>query len=149
MIYFKDYENYHRTQGNKMTHIIGVPLVMFSLLGLLSHIAIWSPSPDSLLRIDGAIPLMLFGIGFAFKIDAKLAVPFSLYTIFLYLLARHLSLPVLVALQIVAWGFQLFGHYQYEKKSPALLTTIEHAFIGPMWIFAWMIGYYQPTSSNA
>lgn len=148
MIYFKDYENYHRTKGNKMTHIIGVPLVMFSLLGLLSHISIWAPAPDALFRLDGAIPLLLFGIGFAFKVDAKLAVPFSLYTIFGYLLFRHLSLPVLTAMQIVAWVFQLVGHYKYEKKAPALLTSIEHIFIGPLWIFSWMIGYYKP-STNA
>jgi hypothetical protein len=50
---------------------------------------------------------------------------------------------MLIFLQVVGWAFQLFGHYVYEKKSPAFLTTLSHLFVGPMWIFARWIGYYQ------
>ena len=32
MIYFKDYEQYQRTKGNKMTHLIGVSLTPHQLL---------------------------------------------------------------------------------------------------------------------
>ncbi|MBS1959565.1 MAG: DUF962 domain-containing protein [Bdellovibrionales bacterium] len=147
MIYFKDYEQYHRTKGNKMTHLIGVPLVMFSLLGLLSYVVLWTPAPESLFRIDLGALLSLWGCVFAFKVDKKLAIPFTLYTIFNYLIARHLTIPVLVTLQVIAWIFQLWGHYVYEKKSPAFLTTLEHLFIGPLWIFSWVIGYYKPTTT--
>ena len=144
MIYFKDYEQYHQTNGNKKTHLVGVPLVVFSRLGLLSHVFLWAPSPESLFRIDLGLILFLAGSIFALKIDFKLGIPFVLCLYFNYLLSRHLSLSILTAIQVIGWTFQLFGHYQYEKKSPAFLTTIEHLFIGPMWVFSWVIGYYKP-----
>ncbi len=146
LIYFKDYEQYHRNKKNKMTHIIGLPTVVFSMLGLLAHIVIWSPNPDSLFQLDLGLIVMLIGCAFSFKLDYKLAIPFTLYSYFNYLLARHLSLPVLTAIQIIGWLFQLLGHYAYEKRAPALLTSLEHIFIGPMWFFSWMIGYYKPVT---
>ena len=146
MIHFKDYEQYHRTRGNKLTHLVGVPLVLFSLVGLLSQWVLWSPAPESLFPVDPGILLVIAGSVYALRVDWKLGIPFTLYAYFNYLVGRHLSISLLVVLQILAWAFQLFGHYFYEKKSPAFLTSLEHLFIGPMWIFAWVIGYYKPTT---
>ena len=144
MIYFKDYERYHQNKWNKYCHLIGLPLVLFSLLGLLSHVVLWAPEPNSLFRLDLGLVLFFGGAIFSIKTDAKLSVPYLLFCYFNYLLARHLSVPLLVGLQAVAWFFQLYGHYHFEKKSPALLQSIEHVFIGPMWFFAWITGYYRP-----
>ena len=146
LIYFKDYEQYHRNQKNKMTHLIGLPAVVFSLLGLLAHVILWMPSPESLFQIDLGLILMLIGCAFSFKLDYKLAIPFSLYSYLNYLLARHLSLSILTAIQIIGWTFQFWGHLVYEKRAPALLTSIEHIFIGPMWFFSWITGYYKPAT---
>ena len=145
LIYFKDYEQYHQTMGNKRTHFIGIPLVLFSLLGLLAHVVLWSPSPDSLLRIDLGIILFLAAALFCLRVDFKVAIPFLLYTFLNYLLARHLALAPLIGIQVLGWIAQLYGHWVYEKKSPAFFTSLEHLFVGPMWIFSWVIGYYQPT----
>jgi len=141
MIYFKDYEQYHATPGNKATHWIGVPTVMFSLLGLLSYVIFWG---NDLFRIDLGLLLFIAGAIFAIRVDRKLAAPFLLFTYLNYLLARHLSIPVLIGIQVLGWTAQLIGHSVYEKKAPAFLTTLSHLFVGPMWIFAKAIGYYQP-----
>ena len=147
MIHFKDYERFHQTKGNKYTHIVGVPLVLISLLGLLAHVVLWAPSPDSLFRIDLGIILFFCGAIFSLRVDKKLSVPYLLFCYLSYLLARHLSISTLVILQVIAWVFQLWGHYAYEKKSPAFLNSMSHLFIGPMWIFAWIIGYYRPSTN--
>lgn len=120
---------------------------MFSLLGLLSHLTLWAPVPDSLFRLD--LGFLLFGVGalYALRIDSKLSIPFTLFAYLNYLLARHLSLPLLTGIQIVGWVIQLVGHYFFEKKKPAFFSNITQIFIGPLWIFAWMIGYYKPTQS--
>jgi uncharacterized membrane protein YGL010W len=144
IIYFKDYEQYHRTPGNKLTHFIGIPFVLFSLVGLLAQVVLWTPSPDSLFRVDLGIILALIGGLFSLKVDYKVGIPFVLYAYLNYILARHCPLSALWAIQIIGWFFQLYGHYRYEKKSPAFLTSLEHIFIGPMWIFSWAIGYYRP-----
>jgi uncharacterized membrane protein YGL010W len=143
LIHFKDYEQFHRTPGNKKTHVIGIPLVLLSLLGLLAQVVLWSPSPDFIFPIDLGSLLFLFGAVYSLRVDWKLGIPFSLSVLLSYLVARHLSVPVLWTLQALGWFFQLWGHYRYEKKSPAFLTSLEHLFIGPMWIFAWLIGYYK------
>jgi uncharacterized membrane protein YGL010W len=146
LIYFKDYEQFHQTKGNKITHLAGIPFVLFSLVGLLSLVTLWSPAASSLFKIDLGLLLILFGSAFALRVDYKLGIPFSLYIYLNYLLARQCPLSVLIAVQILGWALQLFGHFKYEKKSPAFLTSMEHLFIGPMWIFSWVIGYYKPTA---
>jgi uncharacterized membrane protein YGL010W len=147
MIHFKDYEQFHKHKTNKLCHNLGVPLVMFSLLGLLAHVILWpaqlDSGLDSLFRIDLGLMVLIWGSVFAVRTDFKLSIPFILFTALNYLIARHFSLGMLIFLQVVGWAFQLFGHYVYEKKSPAFLTTLSHLFVGPMWIFARWIGYYQ------
>ena len=148
MIHFKDYEQSHQTRGNKLCHYFGLPGVTFSLLGLLSNVILWAPTMDagveSIIRLDLGLLLWLFGSIFAFRIDRKLAIPFTLFTYVMYLLSRHVPINALIALQIVAWIFQFVGHYHYEKKSPAFLSALSSIFIGPMWLFAYVIGYYKP-----
>jgi len=144
MIYFKDYEQSHQTRGNKLCHYVGLPAVTFSVLGLLSYVVLWSPAPDSLFRIDLALLVWAFGSIFAFRIDRKLAIPYSLFTFAMYLLFRHVPLNALIAIQIIGWGFQLYGHHHFEKKRPAFLSTLSSLLIGPMWLFAYVIGYYKP-----
>ena len=147
MIHFKDYEQYHQHKTNKTCHSFGVPLVMFSLLGLLAQVVLWSPSADlgtvSLFRLDLGVLIFVWGALFAIKTDFKLSIPFILFTGLNYLIARHLSMGILISLQVLGWIFQLVGHYSFEKKSPAFLTTLSHLFVGPMWIFARWIGYYK------
>ncbi len=129
-----------------MTHLAGIPFVLFSLLGLLSHVLLWAPTPDSLFRIDLGFLLALFGSVYSIRVDYKLGIPFALFAYLNYLLSRHVPMNYLIAIQVLGWVFQLWGHFQYEKKSPAFLNSLEHLFIGPMWIFAWVIGYYRPDS---
>ena len=144
LIHFKDYEQFHQTKGNKMTHLAGIPFVMFSLLGLLSHVRLWSLASDSLMRLDLGLVLALVGGIYSLRVDYKLGLPFSLFVYLNYLLARHVPMNYLIAIQVLGWIFQLWGHFRYEKKSPAFLNSLEHLFIGPMWIFAWVIRYYSP-----
>ena len=147
MIHFKDYEQYHMHKNNKLCHLIGVPTVMFSLIGILSYAILWSPTVDfgseSLFRIDLGLLICIWGSIFSFRVDRKLSAPFILFIFLNYLVSRHLSMSILIAIQAIGWIFQLIGHYVYEKKSPAFLTTLSHLFVGPMWVFAKSIGYYK------
>ncbi len=162
MIYFNEYELTHKTRGNKICHFFGVPGVTLSLLGLLSHAVLWSPLPASesaltafsmglfssnipLFQVDLGIILLAFAAVFSIRIDFKLSIPYLLALYFGYLTFRHLSLPVLIGIQLISWIFQFVGHYRFEKKSPAFFKNLESLLIGPLWIFAYGIGYYRPT----
>lgn len=143
---FNDYQEYHRTQGNVVSHYIGIPLIVVSLLGLLSLVRFGGASlQDSLVRPDLGWILLFVGIGFYFYLDWKIALPFSLVIIGCYLIGRSLngSVAVLVAMQVVGWISQYVGHLKYEKKSPAFYKNITHTLIGPLWIFSKLIRYGQ------
>jgi uncharacterized membrane protein YGL010W len=151
--YFKDYESSHSTDGNRKLHWIGIPLVMFSLLGLLSKVVLLNlatPTDDgpiwSILfgQIDLGLVLVFIGLVWSIWVDAKIGIPFVLFSYAQYLYARELDLNLLIALQIIAWVFQLAGHAIYEKKKPKFLENITHLFVGPTWKFALLFGYYKP-----
>lgn len=142
---FAEYSAYHNHPLNQLCHYIGIPMIVVSLFGLLSFVTFGnSEFAANLIRPDLGMALLLFGLGFYFYMDWKLALPFTLVLFGFYFLGRSLPLWALVALQIVGWVFQLVGHYKYEGKKPALADNLTHMLIGPIWIFAKWIGYAKP-----
>lgn len=131
--YFSSYSNYHQTAGNKITHYFGIPLILFSTLGLLSMIEVYN-------QFDLGFFLWLGATLFYFKLNWKMALPFSVVTLLLYGLSLYVMAPIHWVLFVSGWILQGIGHYVYEKKSPAFLTNISHLLIGPFWIFChfWM-----------
>lgn len=125
--YFASYGEYHKTKGNKLTHYAGIPLIMFSTLGLLSVI--------SVLSINLGLVVWLASTIFYLKLDWKRALPFSVITFLMYYLSLFVPMSIHWALFIGGWILQGIGHYVYEKKSPAFLTNLSHLLIGPFWIY--------------
>jgi len=127
--------------------MVGVPAVSMSLIGLLSYVVLWSPSVDfgleALFKVDLGILAVLWGAIFAFRVDRQLAIPYSIFSYLVYLTTRHLPINILLGVQVVGWTLQITGHYFYEKKFPSWINIFSHLFIGPMWIFSKMIGYYK------
>lgn len=126
--YFASYTEYHQTKGNKITHYIGIPLIVFSAFGLLSMIHL----P---FQVDLGLALWFAGTSFYFALDRRRALPFSLITFAFYWLSRWVSMEAHWILFVVGWVFQGIGHYAYEKRSPAFFTNLSHLLIGPFWIF--------------
>lgn len=126
--YFSSYNQYHATRGNKLTHYIGIPMIVFSTFGLLSRI-------QFLANFNIALIVWLFSSLFYCRLDWKRGLPFSALTFIFYWASLGISNEIHWILFIVGWIFQGIGHYVYEKKSPAFLTNLSHIFIGPFWIF--------------
>ena len=141
--YFNNYASFHKTKGNQTTHMIGIPLIVISLLGLLAKIkfGVEPSSHEALLQWDGGILLTVFGVIFYLYMDWKIAIPFSLVILGCYFIGRAIPSPVNGALFVGGWIFQLVGHAYYEKNRPAFLKNFEHLLIGPLWIFAKITGY--------
>lgn len=135
--FFDDYEKSHRTFGNKLTHGLGIPLIVVSLLGLLGRIEF----SFSQWTLDGGVILILVGAVGYFLLDWKVAFPFVFTLVSAWLLGRVLSLPILWSLFVLGWILQGVGHSIYEKKSPAFFNNVIHLLIGPIWIFSKAIGY--------
>jgi uncharacterized membrane protein YGL010W len=142
--YFKDYASFHKTPGNQATHMMGIPMIVVAVLGMLGHLVIGDGLTGSeLFRVDGGAILWLLASLWYFKLEWKLALPFALINVGFYFLGRAIPMPWLAAMFVVGWIIQYVGHYVYEHKSPAFYKSLEHLLIGPFWIFAKLVGYWK------
>jgi uncharacterized membrane protein YGL010W len=148
--YFDDYASHHRHPMNKVTHYIGIPMILFSLLGMLSQVVFYQPSletmpafPLTLFRGDLGVLLWAAASAWYLSLDWKIGLPFSLLAAGFYFLALPVALPIHLALFVVGWIFQGIGHAKYEKTRPAFMDNVLHLLIGPLWIFAKAVGYLK------
>jgi len=141
--FFDDYSSYHKTQGNKISHFIGIPFIVASLLGLLSNLSLSPPGWDfsPYLRLDGGTTLIALALIFYLYLDWKITVPFSLFVGGLYFLGRAIPTPINWGLFVIGWILQGIGHAVFEKNSPAFFKNFTHLLIGPLWIFSKLVGY--------
>lgn len=144
--FFKDYSSFHRTGGNQLCHLFGIPLIVVSLLGLLAG-WVW-PGTDAgaLARLDGGILLLALALVWYLFLDWGLALEFAFFGLGLYCIGRALPLEALWTLQLAGWALQFVGHYHYERKSPAFFKNVQHLLVGPLWVFAKMTRYRQESS---
>ncbi len=139
---FAEYREFHTTRGNVISHYIGVPLIVISAFGLLSMVTFGNEEfLPKLVRPDLGWILLAFGVGFYLWLDWKIALPFSLVMLGMYLIGRSLPIEILIAMQVGGWVVQYIGHLKYEKKSPAFYKNLTHLMIGPLWVFSKAIRY--------
>lgn len=120
------YGDSHRNPVNEWVHIVCVPLIVFSLLGLL-----WS--------VHAAVALA--GSVAALAYYAKLSRPFALgmlamLALMLIALATMqpiVILPLSLVLFVLAWIGQFIGH-QIEGKKPSFLDDLRFLLIGPLFV---------------
>ncbi|QMU26736.1 Mpo1 family 2-hydroxy fatty acid dioxygenase [Adhaeribacter radiodurans] len=144
--YFDKYAESHENPVNKLIHWICVPLIVFSLLGL-----VWSiPFPQ--LSFLGAAQryfnwatfLIIFSIIYYFRLSVPLALTmlliisvFSAIIITLEILHRENGwLPlwqVCLYIFVLAWIGQFIGH-KIEGKKPSFLDDLKFLLIGPLWL---------------
>lgn len=132
---FQDYEAYHRTAGNKVCHYVGVPLIVFTLIGLLSEVA-WGDL-DLALVVGGLVLL------YYLTLSAKQGLGMAVFLAFSYLLGRALPGTMHLAGFVLGWVFQFIGHYVYEKRSPAFFKNLLHLLVGPLWVLTRLVPVSQ------
>ncbi|MCL6482011.1 MAG: DUF962 domain-containing protein [Firmicutes bacterium] len=129
-VLFADYAEHHRNPRNRWCHMIGIPLIAFSLLGLLAVRALQLGG----VRLDWAVVLVVLLAPVYLWLDARLGTALVVAYLLLYGLARHFSWPVHLALFVLGWVFQFVGHGVYEKRSPAFFKNLIHLVVGPLWV---------------
>lgn len=120
------YATSHLHPTNELIHCVCVPVIMFSLLGLL-----WRIHPVAALAA-GAWGLWYY---------ARLSRPFALgmlamtflMLVILAIMPTFTLLPVSIALFVVAWIGQFIGH-KIEGKKPSFLDDVRFLLIGPLFV---------------
>lgn len=128
--YIDDYTAYHRNPYNKATHFLGIPMIVFAIIGLLQPLHLVDVMG---LRLDVALviiaPVLVFYLTLARVTGIAMALVFAL----MYWGGWYVSNTVLWVLFVAGWIFQFIGH-KWEGKSPAFFTNVVHLLVGPMWI---------------
>ena len=132
------YLRYHRHPKNKLTHFVGVPLIMFSLFVLLGLVRV----PLGETSITAASVLAIAVLAYYFRLDAVLAVAMTLFTAVLLIAANRVctlgvptALAVFAATFVGGWILQLVGH-AFEGRRPALVDNFFQVLIAPIFLMA-------------
>lgn len=128
---FADYASYHQTRGNKNFHRVGIPMIMFSLIGMLTLVPLFNAGT---IRIDAAMVLIGLASAYYFIVEWRLGIGMIAISIAFYFLSAAIGLWPNVALFVLGWIFQFIGHKVYEHKNPAFFRNFVHLLIGPLWI---------------
>ena len=144
--YFNKYAESHQNHTNELIHWICVPLIVFSLFGLVWSISF--PHLAFLGKYNGFVNWASFLIAFVIYYYYKLS-PVLSYGMLLIIFAFSAGIVALEKLHInndwpalwqvcllifvLSWIGQFIGH-KIEGKKPSFLDDIKFLLIGPIWL---------------
>ena len=138
-----EYGESHQHPVNKLIHWVCVPLIMWSLLGLL-----WSlPVPAVLftlpLPLNWAILMAIVSMAYYLRVSPGLAIGILLVITGMLTLTYAVEQTgaslwiVSVLVFVVAWIGQFIGHI-IEGKRPSFFKDIQFLLIGPLWLLCFV-----------
>jgi len=144
-VYFDKYQESHNNHTNEIIHWICVPLIIFSLLGL-----VWSipfPHLGFLGRYNGFVNWASFLIAFSIYYYYRLS-PVLSYMMLILVFLMSWGIVLLEQLEktggpsvwlvcliifVISWIGQFIGH-KVEGKKPSFLDDVKFLLIGPIWL---------------
>lgn len=124
------YSDSHRNPTNELIHFVCVPVIVFTLLGIL-----WSI--HAALAVAAVIAALVYYFRlsppFAFGMLLMSAVMLAL----LALMPAGTVLPLSIAIFVVAWIGQFIGH-KIEGKKPSFFDDLRFLLIGPLFVLGFL-----------
>ncbi len=143
-VLFGTYDAYHRHPMNKRCHYVGIPLIVFNAIALLDWVLLGRVGGH---EVTLAHPLFLAVIGWYLTLDKRLAAVMAVWYGLCIPLGWYAPWSVIIGAGVVGWTVQLIGHAVWEKRSPAFLTNLKQALVGPLY-FAAMAFRLWPEETN-
>ncbi|HLT79749.1 MAG TPA: Mpo1-like protein [Cyclobacteriaceae bacterium] len=139
----EEYGESHQDETNKAIHWICVPLIFFSIVGLLASIpagivqAFLGPGNP---YANWAGVALIFVIVYYVSLSIPLSIGMMLFGV-LCLMAANVIVRLNVAplwlvclvIFVVAWIGQFYGH-KVEGKKPSFFKDLQFLLIGPAWL---------------
>jgi uncharacterized membrane protein YGL010W len=122
------YGESHQNPVNELIHGFAVPLIVFSLLGLLHWV-----HPYLALGASAASVVYYARLSTAFMIVMTLTAALCLYIV-----AQMDSDTLLVmsaGIFAISWIFQFIGH-QIEGKKPSFFEDLQYLLVGPLFVLS-------------
>jgi uncharacterized membrane protein YGL010W len=136
-----EYAESHQNKINKSIHWICVPLITFTLLGLLSLISY----DFKTYNIDLALILVAIAIIFYIRLSKSLAIGMLIFSIICIFILSKLKtiipgstlINLYILIFIISWIGQFIGH-KIEGKKPSFIRDIQFLLIGPVWLLSFI-----------
>ena len=136
-----EYGSHHQNGINKIIHWICVPLIFFSIVGLLYSVKI------QYVVFEFRLNLAVFALVFVMLYYQKLSVPLSfgmfLFSILCLFFCNLIEINgyklwlVSIIIFVSAWIGQFIGH-KIEGQKPSFLDDLQFLLIGPAWLMSFI-----------
>ena len=138
------YGESHQNPTNKKIHWVCVPLIMLTLLGLLSLIKI----PLSIANMPINLSHILLVVALLFYLRLSVSISFGMIIISfitLFIINRleiifpdiNQLLYLYISIFVLSWIGQFIGH-KIEGKKPSFFEDIQFLLIGPAWLLSFI-----------
>jgi uncharacterized membrane protein YGL010W len=138
-----EYGESHQNATNKLIHWICVPLIFFSLMGLIASIPsgfLQSILGEGSLFANWAAVILVLALIYYITLSIPLTIGMFLFALFcLFLIDKIVGAnlaplwAVSLGVFVLAWIGQFYGH-KIEGKKPSFLKDIQFLMIGPAWL---------------
>lgn len=136
------YASYHRDRRNIGTHFIGIPMILFSIILLLSR-PIWLTNP--MVPVTPALIASIVVGLYYLRLDIPLGLFMCIILVSMLKIAEPLAMGTTgnwlswgIGLFVVGWIFQSIGHI-WEGKKPAFFDDLIGLIIGPLFVAAELV----------
>ena len=129
----ESYEKNHQNPVNEVIHMIAIPLIMFSILGVTA-------------AFDIFLEYILVGIVLFYYLKlSKIAALLMLVWLLIYLglvaLLKPYIIQISLLLFVLGWILQFLGHF-IEGKRPSFFEDLRYFLIGPLFVVQKLISKF-------
>jgi uncharacterized membrane protein YGL010W len=143
--WLNEYGESHQNKTNKLIHWFCVPVITFTLFGLLSSFTFIFSFNNKEYLINPATILIIIAILFYLRLSISITIGMLTFSglclYFIKNLESNYSSTELftyyIITFIIAWIGQFIGH-KIEGKKPSFLKDIQFLLIGPAWLLSFI-----------
>lgn len=138
-----EYGESHQNATNKLIHWICVPLIFFSVVGLIGSIPagfLQSLFGEGAMYANWAVVMLAVALIYYFTLSIPLAIGMLFFGSLCLFVMRQIVMAnvaplwaVSLGIFLAAWIGQFYGH-KVEGKKPSFLKDIQFLMIGPAWL---------------
>ncbi len=140
--WLNEYGESHQNETNKTVHWICVPIIFFSVIGLLYSVKL--PWVVAGVQINLAMAIMLLVVLYYFSLSKTLWIGMVLFGVLCLFLCNLIERANFIQLWlfcvitfVLAWVGQFYGH-KVEGKKPSFFKDLQFLMIGPAWLMSFI-----------
>lgn len=140
--WFDEYAISHQNETNQMVHYICVPIIFFSVIGLLMSIpttllketfGLYNPLLENWASVIGVL-ISFFYLRLGFWYFMEMLFVMLLCIVGNFWLGAHVPLLIAsITLFVIGWIGQFWGH-KIEGIKPSFVKDLQFLLIGPLWV---------------